>query len=386
MDDSKGKQHFYLLAGLMGLAVVLSVVGAVILTDAGQIIGISKGVVVGYFRVHVTFMSAAAVFMLAALYVGWRWKLLRRWPAIAFVLVVVGCLLATKFATPYIMFPSKQHTAIYKQVAEVDGYLQPDDTVYVVEHKGTVRAFPQELIWQAHIFGGDYGGDDIVFTYCVLTNLAIPYENDLDGEPMDLRVLAQTNNNLLLWDTRSGEIIQQITSTCDLSKARLEPLPVLEMSWRAYQDLYPEGSVAYVEFSRPLERILDFLMPLEDAHAGDNWMFKTVDLTDERLHSKEQIIGVADGDQAVAYTRDYLERAGVTHVSVGDKRLVVAHIPEYDVIVAFDRLKDGVEVPVTTVDFFGNTEEHGRLRRAFIFSGPMWAVWAHYYPGTEVVK
>jgi hypothetical protein len=220
----------------------------------------------------------------------------------------------------------------------------------------------------------------------VLTNLAIPYKNDLNGQPMNLRVLAQTNNNLLLWDTRSGEIIQQITSTCELSKKQLEPLPLVQMSWKVYQGLYPEGSVAYVEFSRPLERVLDALMPVENAHAGENWMFNTIDLTDERLHSKEQIIGVADGGEAVAYTRDYLKKAGVTNVRVGSKRLVIAHVPEHDVIVTFDRMKDGKELTVTEVDFFGNTKEHGELDRAFIFDGPMWAVWVHYYPQTKVVK
>jgi len=386
MNDSKKTHHRYLILSLVGLPVALSAAGAFILTDAGQIFGISKGVVVAYFHVHMVVMSAAAVLTLAALYLDWRWKVLRRWHSIAFVLVVAGCLIATKFATPYIMFPSKQHTSVYKTLSEVDGYLQPDDTVYVVEHKGVVRAFPQKLIWQAHIFGGDFGGDDIVFTYCVLTNLPVPYENDLNGQPMDLRVLAQTNNNLLLWDTRSGEIIQQITHTCDISKTRLEPLPLIELSWRTYRELYPEGSVAYVKFSSPLERILASVMPLEGVHSGDNWMFKTVDLMDDRLHSKEQVIGVADDDEAVAYTRDYLKKAGLINVEVGSTRLVIAHIPEHDVIVAFDRMKDGVELAVTEVDFFGNTKEHGKLGRAFIFNGPMWAVWAHYYPQTRVVK
>ena len=386
MTASKKKQHLYLLLGMMGLSVALAAAGAFILTDAGQIFGISKEVVIAYFRAHAAIMSAAVALMLGALYLDWRWKLLRRWQAVAFALVVVGCLLATKFATPYIMFPSKQHTATYKKLTEVGDYLQPDDIVYVIEHKGDVRAYPQKLIWQAHIFGGDNEWDDIVFTYCVLTNLAIAYENDLNGQPMDLRVLAQTNNNLLLWDTRSGEIIQQITSVCDMSKSRLEPLPLVEMNWKAYQVLYPEGSVAYVQFSNPLERILHFLMPLENAHAGDNWMFNTVDVSNEILHSKEQIVGVTDGDVAVAYTRDYLEQAGVTNVQVGSKRLVIAHIPEHDIIVAFDRMRDGVEITVSEVDFFGNTKEHGKLSRAFVFNGPMWAVWAHYYPHTEVVK
>lgn len=382
--SSTGKRT--ILIGLMTLSVLLSLTGAFILTDAGQILGIGKDLVIGYFRVHLVIMSIAVVLMIGALALNRVWKVLSRWQAVLYVLVVVGALLATKFATPYVMFPSKQHSTVYRDLPEADGYLQPDDIVYVVEHKGVARAYPQRLIWQAHIFGGDYGGDDIVFTYCVLTNLPVPYRNDLDGEPMNLKVLAQTNNNLLIWDANSGEIIQQITSTRDLSNRQLEPLPVLEMSWRAYRDLYPEGSVAYIKFRRPLERVLDFLMPMDAAHGGDDWMFNTVDLDDERLHSKEQIIGVADAGESVAYTRDALVRAGVTNVSVGHKRLVLAYIPDHDVIVAFDRTVDGREVVVEDVDFFGRTESQVQLERAFVHTGPMWAVWVHYFPYTELVQ
>jgi hypothetical protein len=374
------------LLAMVALSALLSLAGAFILTDAGQIFDISKEVVIGYFRIHLFIMCAAVGLMLAGVALNRVWKVLHLWQEAIFVIVVVGGLLATKFATPYVMFPSKQHTAVYKGVSDSEGYLQPDDTVYVVEHNGVARAYPQRLIWQAHIFGGDYGGDDIVFTYCVLTNLPVPYRNDLDGDAMDLRVLAQTNNNLLLWDTRSGEIIQQITSMRDISNKQLEPLPTMEMSWSAYNDLYPDGTVAFVEFRRPHERILDFLMPLEAAHEGDDWMFKTVDLEDDRLHSKEKIVGVADDGDAVAYTRDALVRAGVTNVSVGRRALALVHIPENDVIVAFDRRVSGKEVVVEEVDFFGNTEAHGRLQRAFVHNGPMWAVWLHYFPHTDLVK
>ena len=38
------------------------------------------------------------------------------------------------------------------------------------------------------------------------------------------------------------------------------------------------------------------------------------------------------------------------------------------------------------VDYFGSSEEHGQLRRAFVCNGPMWAVWVHYYPETDVAK
>jgi hypothetical protein len=65
---------------------------------------------------------------------------------------------------------------------------------------------------------------------------------------------------------------------------------------------------------------------------------------------------------------------------------VIAHIPEHDIFVAFDRLRDGEEVEVSEVDVFGNSRKHGRLDPVFIYNGPMWAVWVHYHPDTKLFK
>ena len=79
--------------------------------------------------------------------------------AAMFAVYMVGCFVATKYAVPYIMFRAQQHDAVYKTIADAAGYLEPDDTVYVVDRNGVARAFPQKFIWQPHIFGGDYGGE-----------------------------------------------------------------------------------------------------------------------------------------------------------------------------------------------------------------------------------
>jgi len=373
---------------LLALSAALELVGVFVLTDVGQLLRISKEVVVGYFQNHVLLMFLSVAFFVAAIYVNRRFSLVRAWVLAVFGAALLGCFIVTKYLVPYVMFPAQQHHASYKSVDEVsaEDYLGPDDTVYVISHNGVTRAFPQKYLWVSHIFGGDYGGDEVVLTYCVLTNLPIPYVNDLDGEPMDLKVLAQTNNNLLMWDTRSGEIIQQITNTCELSQRQLEPLPIVEMSWKSYQALFPNGDVLYNPFEKPLERLLAVLMPLDEAHSGEAWMFNTVSLDDTRLPSKEKVIGVKDGAEAIAFTRDYLREAGVVNTTVGDRSIVVAHIPEHDIFVAFDRRKDGQEIEVTEVDFFGNTKEHGRLERVFVYNGPMWAVWLHYHPDTKLFK
>ena len=56
--------------------------------------------------------------------------------------------------------------------------------------------------------------------------------------------------------------------------------------------------------------------------------------------------GITGGDEAVAYTRDYLRKVGIENATVGEKKIVLAHLPEHDVIVAFDRTIDGRELTV----------------------------------------
>lgn len=377
---------------VLGLALAssaaLALIGVFVLTDVGQLLNIGKGTVVMYFQNHLPVMFLSLALFAVAIYVNRRFSFVRTWVLALFGAFLIGCFVVTKYLVPYVMFPAQQHHAVYTSIEEAasDDYLQPDDTVYVVSHNGVSRAFPQKYLWVSHIFGGDYQGEDVVLTYCVLTNLPIAYANDLDGEPMDLRVLAQTNNNLLMWDTRSGEIIQQINSSCELSKRQLAPLPIVEMTWKSYQALFPEGEVLHNPFEKPLERLLAVLMPLDEAHSGEAWMFHTVALDDTRLPSKEKVIGIKSGGEAIAFTRDYLRSAGVVNTRVGEQSIAVAHIPEHDIFVGFDRMTDGQEVEVTEIDVFGNTPEHGQLEPTFIYNGPMWAVWLHYHPETKLLK
>ena len=374
------------IASTLVISVLLAVLGVFVMTDVGQLLAIDKAIVVGYFKSHMVFMASSVLLFAVAVYLNRSHKLLRSWLMAGAGVFLVVCFVSTKYAAPYMLFRSQQHNSVYKTIAQAEDYLEPDDVVYVVARNGVVRGFPQKYIWQPHIFGGDYGGESIILTYCVLTNLPVAYSNDLDGQPMNLKVLAQTNNNLLLWDTTSGEIIQQITNTCEFSKRELEPLPVIQTNWKSFKELFPEGYILYNQFDTPVERALEFFAPLQDAHSGDKWMFNTVNTDDQRLGSKEQIIGVKDSGEAVAYTRDFLREAKVINTRVGKKLFAIAHIPEHDMFVAFDRMKDGLTIEVTEVDVFGNTKAHGQLERVFIYNGVLWAVWAHYHPETRLMK
>jgi len=380
------KKSKIVIAILLVLSGSLAVAGVIIMTDFGQLFGIDKSIIVTYFKHNVAFSALSLVLFGIAIYLNRQVKLMKRSLTITLSVMMVIALLSSKYVTPYLLFRTHQYDAVYKNVKDTKDYLEASDIVYVIDLNGETKAFPQKYIWQTHVIGSDFRGEDVVFTYCVLTNLPTPYYNNLEGKPMDLKVLAQTNNNLLLWETNSGEIITQINNSCEFSSRKLEPVPVLEMNWEAYKQIYPEGKIFYNEFDTFIERMLAKSFSLEQTYNGDDWMFETANMDDKRLHSKEQIIGLKDNSDAIAITKDFIKNKKVYNTKVGSKNIVLAYYPEYNIIAAFDRYKDGKELTIKKIDIFGNTPEYGQLDRVYIYNSVLWAVWVHYHPQTILLK
>ena len=384
-SDGKVKIIIYFL---LFVAAITAFSGAIIMTDVGQIFGIDKSWVVWYFSNSAVIIIISIVLFIASIFLIFKEKLFSTKVIIILSILWIGGLLVSKYMTPYLMFRAQQYDAKYISIHDAADYLKDNDRVLVVDYNGVQKAYPPEYIWQAHIFGGNFGGEEVLFTYCVMTNLGSPYVNNINGEKADFKVLAQTNNNLLIWDTKSDEIIQQITQQCEFSKTKLDPLPVLEMTWAGYKKLYPEGTVLFNEWDKPMEKIISSLFSTEETWHGDEWMFNTANLDDTRLPSKEHIIGLRDDDQnyQLAVTKSYVQKNGVSNINVGNKKVALVYFPEYETIVAFDRMKDGLEIEVSEIDVFGETSDHGKLNRIYIYNSVLWAVWAQYYPNSEVLK
>lgn len=364
----------------------LVLIGTIIMTDGGQMLGIEKSVVVWYFQNSTLILGASAVFFFGAMYLAVKNGIQSKKWALVFSAFWLICILATKLLTPYILFRAQQDNAEYIPIDQVDDYMQDDDRVLVINYNGEQKAFPPKAIWQSHIFGADFGGEEVVFTYCIMTNLASPYKNEIDGQKGNFKVLAQTNNNLLLWDTESDEIIQQITQECEFSKEKLDPIPVYEMTWRGYKKLFPEGEVLYNIWDDPIEKIVDFIFDEEDAWYGDDFMFETSNFDDTRFPFKEHIIGIRDdrNEAQIALSKEYMKKNGRIDLTVGEKSLVVAYFSEYETIAAFDK---GIYADSTITDLNAlGMSNVGQLEQEYIYNGVYWSVWAYYYPETEVLK
>lgn len=373
---------------LLFVSILIAAAGVFIMTDMGQLFGISKSIIVYYFNnnnwiIFLSFAALATAFLLNRKHRVFKIKSMALTGLLWVVLV-----LSTKYVTPYIMFGATQEGAEFIQINEAKDYLQDDEIVFVIDRNGVQKAYPRSYIWQTHIVGGDFGGEEIVMTYCVLANLPTPFVNEINGSKVNFKVLAQTNNNLLIWDRASGEIIQQITQTCEFSENRLDPVPVMEMTWQGFKKAYPDGTVFYNQWDSPIEIALDAVMPLEENFTTDQWMFKTVNFDDKRFETKDMIIGVSDpdSDDYLAISKPLLMKEKQIEVNVGSKHFLVVYFDEFDATAAFSLEKNGQKVTVDEIDINGMTKNHGQLDRAYVFNSVFWGVWSWYFPDTEVIS
>jgi hypothetical protein len=134
-----------------------------------------------------------------------------------------------------------------------------------------------------------------------------------------------------------------------------------------------------------VEKVVSMLFDTEETWHGEKWMFETSNFDDKRLPSKENIIGVRDRKQnkEIAFTKDFIKKQGVYNFEVGNRKLVIAYIPEYQTIACFDREKDGKVLHISEISIHGETE-FGKLNKEYIYNSVLWAVWAYYYPDSEV--
>ncbi len=302
---------------------------------------------------------------------------------------------------------NQKDKARYYSIEEAKEFVSPSTQVIVLENNGVARAHPQPQIMRPHLAGTKDGldGENVVMTYCAIANLGLGYTPEVEGEKLDLEVLAQHGNNLVLRDNNSGEPLQQIygfrskdegTSAegpvCPLRPTlTMRPWPTFRMTFRGFQKAYPEGAVFLNKpSSNPLLYLLDFAMELaftatiQKHHTEARPIMQNLERPiDPRLPTKTYVWGVNIGSDAVCWTDDFVvEQGNIVNAEVGSQPLAVAWDPRYESLNVFVNDTGG---PVEAVDFFGKTSDGKQLQRsADVKSGLFWHVWAEFFPHTDI--
>jgi hypothetical protein len=302
------------------------------------------------------------------------------------------------------------------------GWLGDLEPVIAVELDGEARAYPLQIMTWHEIVNDTIDGAPIVVTFCPLCNTAIAFERPtIDGEVTTFGTSGKLiNSNLLMYDRATESLWPQVTGvalTGPMKGEALTRLPAQIVSWRDFQDAFPNGVV--------LGRDTGF-----DRRYGDNPYpgYDDVDSApflysgevDGRLAAVERIIGVSHAGHQLAFPYFRLrERANggvsVAHDRVGGLPVVVfwkkgttsaLDQTEFSVsrdvgsAAAFSRRLGSKTLSFTVEDralvdtltrsrwsLFGRATA-GRLRGRHLqpaeATDSFWFDWAAFYPDTEV--
>ncbi|MGI9402865.1 MAG: DUF3179 domain-containing (seleno)protein [Rhizobiaceae bacterium] len=319
--------------------------------------------------------------------------------------IILG-LIAFTWIYVHLGLRSQKDTARYYGIDEAREFVSPSTQVIVVEKDGIARAHPQAQIMQPHLAGNKDGlkGENVVMTFCGIANLGLGYIPVVEGENLELEVLAQHGNNLVLRDNNTGEPVQQIygfrakdqsTSAdglaCPLRPSLvMQPWPTFRMTFRGFQKAYPDGTVFLNKpSSNPLLYLMDFAMELaftatiQKHHTEARPIMQNLERPiDPRLPTKTYVWGVNIGSDASCWTDDFIvEQGNVVNAEVGGQALVISWDPLYESLNVW--INDTGKA-VKKIDFFGNTS-NGQLKRSpDVKAGLFWHVWAEFFPHTDI--
>ncbi|BFM18166.1 hypothetical protein R50073_43490 [Maricurvus nonylphenolicus] len=346
-----------------------------------------------WYRRHV-YLLLSILAMAAAAYTHLVYSVGNLYLTVGIIAITVLQILAGYF-NPGWMMRSAQHSSEFVSVKEAEDFIPKDYEVLVIEKDGAARAHTDYELWRPHIVGNEEGlnGENVVMTYCALTNLGMAYKPEIEGKPVNLKVMSQIENNLIMWDTHSGEPIQQLWGRYECSGEQgpqMPQYPVFKMPFSAFAKAYPNGQVfkrrRVLMKENPLVALYDkfwealFYMAIHRQKQEAEPVFPTLKHKDNRLHPKLPVWGFNVGDDYVCYSADFVRAQGnLINTVVGDKQIVVHWSEEYQSLGIWYS-----DEPVSEIDFFGNSN-CGQLQRVeTVKAGCFYAMWYNFFPSTDV--
>ena len=241
------------------------------------------------------------------------------------------------------------------------GFLEPEDLLIVLTHKGVERGYPFRMLVRHEIVNDTVAGDPIVVTYCPLCGSGIAYERTIDCEPVEFGTSGLLHNsNLVMYDRRTRSLWMQIGGQAvfgKLSGQSLTAIPMDVVRWEEWSPHHPDAQI--------LDMASGFMDYSYDPYAGYDrdysvW-FPVNNVEDGRFHPKAVIFGIEVGGVHKAYFEDAVVKDAPFDDPVGETTIRV----ERDISgqVTFTDLADG-SVLAKERDF--------------------WFAWYAFYPETEV--
>lgn len=243
--------------------------------------------------------------------------------------------------------------------AEAATFLDPEDLVLAINHKGVRRAYPTRILNYHEIVNDTVAGDPIAITWCPLCGSGVAFRRELQGKAVEFGVSGLLHNSdLVLYDRSSNSLWQQITARAFAGKLRgqsLSTVPLTMTTWAEWLKQHPDTQVLSTDTGGTGN--YGQATPYGDYDKSERLMFP-VSAHDPRLHPKTVVYALELGADSYAVTERALKQ--------GPVKTRVGGVP-----VEWIRQSDGTVRAVRT-----DTSE------ALVPTRLFWFAWFTFHPAT----
>jgi hypothetical protein len=253
----------------------------------------------------------------------------------------------------------------FVSVSEADEWIEDNELVLAMEHKGAMRVYPLQILVWHEIANDEIAGDPFLITYCPLCGSGIAYERTVEvgGKKVETRFGTSGklyNSNLIMYDEETDTYWQQIDGlgiVGELTGQELREVSIDTVVWSDWKVAHPESEV----LSKNTGMSRNYGKDPYGSYYEDSNLFFPVENQDDRIHAKDFVFGVEVNGAYKAYRQEDIERERVVEDVIGG------------VNVRVERMDDG-RVTVTNVD---NGEE-------IVKEVDFWFAWYAFHPETEL--
>lgn len=232
----------------------------------------------------------------------------------------------------------------FKPVNEVGDYLKEEDLVIGLKIGDQIRAYPHPILDWHEIVNDSIDEHLVCLNYCPLTGTGFAWDRQLRFRRSTFGVSGLLyNNNLIMYDRDTDSHWSQLLYMGvegEYKGIKADLLPVIETSWANWKAMFPNSAVLSEETGH------DFpyqYYPYGDYRTQESFFLFSVIPLDQRLHLKERVLAVIDGEEAKVYQFAHF-REGLTVFAdtYHEKELVIAGSEPDNFMVAYERkLADG---------------------------------------------
>lgn len=253
----------------------------------------------------------------------------------------------------------------FVSVQEASAWLDEEDPGIAVDLNGVRRFYPYQILVWHEIVNDSIGDQGVLVTYCPLCFSGIVFDPSVEGERTEFGVSGKLwNSNLLMYDRRTESLWSQILGEAvvgEYAGTKLDILPYDITSFGKWGAVHSEGQV----LSRDTGARKFYGHDPYGSYYTDPQLYFPVGNRDERLPSKEFVLGVIINEQAKAYSVDAVREAGIVRDEFAGVQLSLEYDADLDSVRIFREKENGSKEQVNPFSTF-------------------WFTWAAVYPETDV--